>query len=437
MAHIPPKVLVADIFYSALHSVDPYELVKTQTARIRAVFQNDGYHRLLIIGFGKAACPMAKAAEDGLSGLIDEGLVITKCGHCNRHRPEVVRIIEAGHPEPDEHGMKGTAEIMRLLNEADENTLVVCLISGGGSALLVSPTDGITIKEKKLITALLLKAGADIQELNAVRKHISRIKGGRLAQLANPAKVFSLILSDVIGDSLDVIASGPTTPDPTTYSDALSVLEKYRLIDESPESILRVLRDGDKGLVPETAKEGDRAFEKIENLIIGGNKKALIAAKKRAEELGLLSNIISDNIRGEARQIGKWLAEKVISEKRDVDVHQKPLCLISGGETTVTVRGMGLGGRNMELALAFAMEIDGTQGITFLSAGTDGTDGPTEAAGAIVDGETVRRARKDGLDPTEYLCKNDSYNFFSKEGGLFVTGPTGTNVMDIQLAVIN
>ncbi len=437
MAHIPQKVLVADIFYSALHSVDPYELVKTQTAVIRAVFQEEGYHRLLIIGFGKAACPMAKAAEDGLSCLIDGGLVITKGGHCERHRPEKVRIIEAGHPIPDEHGMKGTGEIMQLLNEADENTLVVCLISGGGSALLVSPADGITVEEKKLITALLLKSGADIQDLNAVRKHISKIKGGRLAQLANPAKVVSLILSDVIGDSLDVIASGPTTPDPTTYSDALSVLEKYGLIDETPKSILKVLRDGEKGLVPETPKEGDRAFEKAENIIIGSNKKALTAAKKRAEELGLLSNIISDNIHGEARQIGKWLAEKVISGRKDVDVHHKPLCLISGGETTVTVRGMGLGGRNMELALAFAMEIDGAEGITFLSAGTDGTDGPTDAAGAIVDGGTFRRARKAGLDPIEYLRKNDSYYFFSKEGGLFVTGPTGTNVMDIQLAVIN
>jgi len=437
MAHIDPKVLVADIFHSALRSVDPFELVKTQTAGIRTAFQKGGYQRLLIIGFGKAACPMAKAVEDGLMGFIGKGVLITKYKHCERYRPEIVRIIEAGHPVPDENGMTGTEEIIRLLRDADEHTLVVCLISGGGSALLVSPADGITVDEKKLITELLLRSGAEIHELNAVRKHISRVKGGRLARLAYPAKVVSLILSDVLGDSLDVIASGPTSPDPTTFSDALSVLKKYGLTEEAPESILKILRTGEKGLIPETPKEGDRAFEKVENLIIGSNKKALAAAKKSAEDLGLSANIISDTIRGEAGESGKWLAEKAIVEQRDVGAHQKPLCLISGGETTVTVRGKGLGGRNMELALAFAMEMDGIDGITLLSAGTDGTDGPTDAAGAIVDGGTLRNARKAGLDPAEFLHNNDSYNFFSKTGGLFVTGPTGTNVMDIQIVVID
>ncbi len=437
MAHFDPKVLVADIFRAALCSVDTYELVKAQTAAIRTVFRKGGYQRLLIIGFGKAACPMAKAVEDGLVGLNDKGLVITKYGHCERYRPGIVRIIEAGHPVPDENGMKGTDDIIRLLRDADEHTLVVCLISGGGSALLVSPADGITIDEKKRITGLLLRSGAGIHDLNAVRKHISRVKGGRLARLAYPAKVISLILSDVIGDSLDVIASGPTSPDSTTFADALSVLKQYGLTDEAQESILRTLREGERGIIPETPKEGDRIFENVENLIIGSNKKALTAAKEKAEDLGLSTNIISDTIRGEADEIGKWLAEKAISEKIDGGAQRNPLCLISGGETTVTVRGNGLGGRNMELALAFAMEIDGIEGITLLSAGTDGSDGPTDAAGAIVDGGTLKNAREAGLDPSEFLRDNDSYNFFRRAGGLFVTGPTGTNVMDIQIVVID
>lgn len=380
---------------------------------------------------------MARAAENRLADLIDQGVVITKYAHCERQRPQIVKIIEAGHPVPDENGMNGTAGIIKLLRDADEHTLVVCLISGGGSALLISPSQGITLAEKKRITGLLLNSGAQIQELNAVRKHISGVKGGRLARLASPAKVISLVLSDVIGDSLDVIASGPTSPDPTTFSDALSVLEKYRLTDETPESILKTLLDGEKGIVPETPKEDDPVFDKVDNLIIGSSKMALAAAKEKATDLGLSVNILSENIHGEAAEIGEWLAEKAVSRKRNLGAHHKPLCLISGGETTVTVRGKGLGGRNMELALAFAMAIGGAEGITLLSAGTDGTDGPTDAAGAIVDGTTSTKAREAGLDPPEYLRNNDSYNFFSKAGGLFVTGPTGTNVMDIQIVVID
>jgi glycerate 2-kinase len=437
MAHTDPKALVADIFYSALRSVDPYELVKTRTAGLRTGFHRGGYQRLLIIGFGKAACPMAKAAEEGLAGLIGKGVIITKYGHCERYRPGTVRIIEAGHPVPDENGMKGAGEIIRLLKEADEHTMVVCLISGGGSALLVSPAPGITIDEKQRITGELLRSGAEIDELNAVRKHISEVKGGRLARLAYPSKVVSLILSDVVGDSLDVIASGPTSPDPTTFSDALSVLEKYGLIDKAPKSILKVLRDGEKGSVPETPKEGDMVFEKVENLIIGSNRSALTAAKEKARDLGLEAIVISDQMRGEAGEAAKWLAERAVSEKSGSGARRKPLCLISGGETTVAVRGRGLGGRNMELALAFAIKTDGIDGITLLSAGTDGTDGPTDAAGAVVCGGTFKKAREAGLDPLAYLRNNDSYNFFSKAGGLFVTGPTGTNVMDIQIVVID
>ncbi|MBI5025342.1 MAG: glycerate kinase [Nitrospirae bacterium] len=443
MQGITNERLATEIFYASLRAVDLYDSVNFYTDIIRSTYQRGNFNRLIVVGFGKAACPMAKAMEDSLMDLIDAAIAITKYGHCEgqgsgiRGQGSKIKMYEAGHPVPDENGLRGTKEIIRLLKDADENTLVICLISGGGSALFVSPYNGISLEEKQKITQLLLRAGANINELNAVRKHISRVKGGRLAGLAYPAKIISLILSDVIGDRLDVIASGPTSPDKTTFNDALRVLEKYGLIERSPHSVLEVLHNGTSGLMPETPKERDIIFERIENIIIGSNRKALEAAKKKAEEHGLQTEIISSEITGEARDVGKWLAKKAIETRDALSVkrHEK-ICLISGGETTVTVKGNGLGGRNMELALSFAIEIDGIDGITLLSAGTDGTDGPTDAAGAIVDGETVKRARAVGLFPDEYLKNNDSYNFFKKIDGLFITGPTGTNVMDIQIVVI-
>jgi hydroxypyruvate reductase/glycerate 2-kinase len=381
---------------------------------------------------------MVKAVEEKLPDLIREGLAITKYGHCSSsYYRGKIRIIEAGHPLPDENGLIGTREIITLLKGADEKTLVVCLISGGGSSLLVAPCEGLSLDEKQKITSLLLNAGANIHELNTVRKHLSRVKGGRLAEIAHPAPVISLILSDVIGDRLDVIASGPTAPDHTTYEDALSVLAKYTLLETVPENALDVFHRGAQGMLPETPKENNVIFEKVQNIIVGNNKKALEAAEAKALELGLHAEIISTEVTGEAREAGKWLA-KVALEARAVYERDRSrkICVISGGETTVTVKGRGLGGRNMELALAFALEIAGTGGVALLSAGTDGTDGPTDAAGALVDGETVRSAKSAGLDPDAYLMNNDSYNFFRQVGGLFTTGPTGTNVMDIQIILI-
>lgn len=453
------KKLVAEIFYAALKAVDPYNAVKLYTDKIRSVYQNGNFKRLIVISFGKAACTMARAVEDDMADLITAGIVITKYGHSMSQESGVksqeskIRIYEAGHPVPDENGLRGTEEIIRLLKTInksnppsppfskggmggflDENTLIVCLISGGGSALFVSPYEGISLIEKQEITELLLKAGADIYELNTVRKHLSKVKGGRLAEIAYPAKVISLILSDVIGDKLDVIASGPTAPDKTTYSDALMVLGKYRLQDESPRAIIEVLQKGANGLIPETPKEGDRIFENTENIIIGSNRIALDAAKQKAESLGSQTEIISSEVTGEAREVGKWLADIALSKRSNSS--NRLNCLISGGETTVTVKGIGMGGRNMELALSFAMEIEGIDGITLLSAGTDGTDGPTDAAGAVVDGQTVLKAKNIGLNPDEYLNNNDSYNLFKKIDELLITGPTGTNVMDIQIMVI-
>lgn len=438
---------VFEIFYASLKAADPFDSVKGYTDKIHAVYQSGNFSRFVVIAFGKAAYPMAEAIGDSFGEIIDSGILITKYGHCNSSITPLkkdgkrgfskIKIFEAGHPFPDENGVKGTDEIINLLKDTDEHTLVVCLISGGGSALLVSPYEGITLNEKQAITQLLLNAGADITELNTIRKHLSKVKGGRLTEIAYPSKIFSLILSDVIGDKLDVIASGPTSPDTTTYADALKVLDKYGLIGKTPKIIIEVLRKGAKSLIPETPKEGDKIFNNVENIIIGSNRIALDAAKKKAEELGFNTEIISSDLAGEARYVGKWLAEEVRKRgSAEVQKNKKPVCLISGGETTVIVKGNGLGGRNMELALAFATEIDGIDGITLLSAGTDGTDGPTDAAGAIVDGETVKKARDAGLDPAEYLANNDSYNFFKKIGGLFITGPTETNVMDIQIILL-
>jgi glycerate 2-kinase len=425
---------ISDIFYASLQAVDPYKSTSLYTDKIRSVFQSGQYKRLIVIGFGKASCPMAKSLEDQLFDLIDYGIVITKYKHCpSPNMLKKIRIFEAGHPVPDENGLIATEAIINLLKGVDKNILLICLISGGGSALFVSPYEGITLNEKQKVTELLLKAGANISELNTVRKHISKVKGGRLAEIAYPAKIISLILSDVIGDRLDVIASGPTAPDKMKYNEALNVLEKYGLIALTPTSVLETLHKGANGLIPETPKEGDKAFRNPENIIIGSNRKALEAAKTKAEKLGFHAEILSSEISGEAREVGRRLAKKGIEAKGK---GQGARCLISGGETTVTVKGNGLGGRNTEFALSFAMEIEGIDGITLLSAGTDGTDGPTDAAGAIVDGETVKKAKAAGLNPEEYLRNNDSYNFFKKIDGLFVTGPTGTNVMDIQIMVV-
>ncbi len=427
--------IVADIFSAALQAVNPNNLVKTYTEGIVQTFKRGDYRRFHLIAFGKAACPMAKAIEDHLNGLIDGGVVITKYGHCGEHKPLSAEVVEAGHPIPDQKGVAGTERVITLLADSDRKTLVVCLVSGGGSALLVSPYDGIVLAEKQRLTESLLKAGATIHELNTVRKHISRVKGGRLAEVAYPARVLSLILSDVIGDRLDVIASGPTAPDETTYEDSLRILNKYGLTAEVPKPIIKLLTGGREGLFPETPKKESPIFEQVENIVIGNNKKALEGAKDRAESLGFRAEILSSNISGEAREAGKELAKRAANFRKEKKTG-RPRCIISGGETTVTVKGRGLGGRNMELALSFAMEIEGIEGVTLLSAGTDGTDGPTDAAGAIVDGKTVEKARAMGLDPEKYLDNNDTYNFFRKIDMLHITGPTGTNVMDIQIMII-
>lgn len=447
------RKMVREIFKDTLEAVNPSFLVRGYAGQIQEYMNTKKFKRLLVAGFGKASYHMAGALVDELDdGMVSDGIVITKYGHAESQPSAVsgqqsanlekIRIFEAGHPIPDENGIRATESIRKLVRSADEHDLVVCLVSGGGSALLVSPYEGIGLKEKQRITDLLMKSGADIVELNAVRKHLSRVKGGRLAELAWPAEVVSLMISDVIGDPLDVIASGPTAPDHSTFQEALDSIGKFNLVDKAPESIIEVLKRGAAGAIPETPKKDNRVFEHVQNIIIGSNRKAIEAARMSARSAGLDVEVLSTGLTGRARDVGKWLAQKAKDEmaqrqvRAEAQKKKNPKCLISGGETTVVVTGDGKGGRNTELALSFAMEIEGTKGVTLLSAGTDGTDGPTDAAGAVVDGETIVRGGAMGLDPRSYLDRNDSYTFFKQTDSLLITGPTGTNVMDVQIAVI-
>jgi glycerate-2-kinase len=331
--------------------------------------------------------------------------------------------------------------MMDLVKRANEQTLVLCLLSGGASALMVAPVEGLTLRDKQEVTSLLLKAGSSIDELNAVRKHLSAVKGGRFAKAACPAQIVALILSDVIGDRLDVIASGPTARDMTTYTDALTVIDKYGLKGSMPSRVTAFLERGIAGQELETVKSGDSCLLKTRNVIIGGINHALAAAKEAIRQLGISSDILTKELQGEAKEAARFLARAAQKTRDELNPGERR-CLLSGGETIVTVRENGKGGRNQELAMAFAIEIAGTTGVTLLSAGTDGTDGPTNAAGAIVDGSTVQRARELGVHPEPYLGNNDSYTFFSrldaldKDKHLLVTGPTGTNVMDIQIILV-
>lgn len=421
------------IFREALKAVDPYNCVKRSIAEIRELYSYGNYKELYVVAAGKGAYGMCRAAEEMLGDLITKGIAVTKYGHGGKL--DTIEILEASHPLPDDNGVAAGEKLVDLLRGATEKRLLLCLISGGGSALLVAPVEGVSLEDKKKTTDLLLKAGAEIDELNCVRKHLSRLKGGRLAQLAAPATITSFILSDVIGDPLDIIASGPTAADRSTFQEALSIIEKYKIKDYTPPSVLNFFTAGVIGMVADTPKPGSEVFDRVKNKIIGNNSIALDAAKVKALDLGYKTEVTTSTLSGEAKKVAAEMAKEALGRKKELLEGEK-LCLISGGETTVTVKGDGKGGRNMELALAFAEKIKGKNGITLLSAGTDGTDGPTDAAGGIVDGFTIIDAEARGLVTSDYLKNNDSYHFFDKSGGLFKTGPTGTNVMDIQVMIV-
>ena len=435
------------IFNAALEAVDPGLAVRQHltcdNGWLRSAghsYRLDEFDRLLVVGGGKAAARMGQAAEDILADRISSGLLVTRRGYAVPLRR--IRLVEAAHPVPDEAGMRAAQEMIALLKGGDERALILCLLSGGASALMVAPAPGVQLADKQAVTDLLLKNGAAIEELNAVRKHLSAIKGGRLAKAAYPAAVLTLILSDVIGDRLDVIASGPTAPDATTFDDAAAVIGKYDLWERLPARAATHLRRGLEGREPETIKKDDPCFRRVSHVLVGSLSQALDAAAARAEGLGFQTETVTRELQGEARQAALQLAARARHTRNALPPAGR-LCLLSGGETTVRVRGKGRGGRNQELALAFAIQIAGTKGIVMLSAGTDGVDGPTDAAGAIVDGDTVALGKKLGLDAALFLENNDSYSFFSEldaRGGDHShvrTGPTGTNVMDIQVILIS
>ena len=434
------------MFNAALEAVDPHSAVikavhveNTMLTAGGSVYSLDVFDRIIVVGAGKATAAMAAAAEEVLGDRIDRGIVIVKYGHAGKL--STIEQVEAAHPVPDEAGVQGTQRILDLVRRADEKTLVICLLSGGGSSLLVAPHRGITLKDKQRTTELLLKAGATIDELNTVRKHISAVKGGRLAQLAHPATVLTMIFSDVIGDRLDVIASGPTTSDSSTFSDAAAVIERYRLKAMLPPEVNAFLERGMAGREPETARSVDACFLRTSNVIVGSSAQALAAAREKAAALGWRPEIVTAELQGGAREAARMLARKAINARDEMKQGDRR-CLLYGGETTVVVRGTGRGGRNQELALAFALEIAGVDGISLLSGGTDGTDGPTDATGAVVGGSVVPGARNLGIHPEVYLGNNDSYAFFQRldaqsgEQHHLMTGPTGTNVMDLQIVLI-
>ena len=438
--------IARDIFLKAVSAVDPSNklqevfgvehgsLVVHMEGHPRREFDLKDFDRIFLVGTGKAAASMARAAEEILGSRISAGIISIKYGHVLPLK--YTEAIEAGHPLPDQNGLKGSEKICSLLKDSGPRDLVVFLLSGGGSALLPLPAQGVSLPEKQEVTQLLLDCGADIGEINAVRKHISRIKGGWLARLAYPSTVLSFILSDVVGDALDVIGSGPTVPDNSTFDEAWEILEKYDLVREIAPSIKNHLLAGREKKVEETPKPGDEAFQKVYNILIGSNRLALNAAEQEAASKGFHPLILSSSIVGETREAARFhvaVAREVVSTGNPVP---RPACIISGGETTVTIRGHGLGGRNQEFALAGALEISGLEKVVLLSAGTDGTDGPTDAAGAIVDHTTAKRAWEMGLDLKAHLENNNAYPFFEKLGDLLVTGPTHTNVMDVRIILV-
>lgn len=407
-----------------------------------AAFELPAAGRIFAIGMGKASARMALGLEGVLGSDLAGGVIAVKHGH-----GEVLsrlHLVEAGHPVPDSGSLRAAGMMLDLGQSLDTTLdardLVIVLVSGGGSAILCAPALGLTLEDKIQATDLLLKSGASIGEVNCVRKHLSAVKGGQLARALHPARVLTLVLSDVIGDDLDAIASGPTVPDPTTFAEAQAIVRRYGLMERLPQAARRRLIEGGAGIIAETPKPGESAFADNRTVLVGNNRIALAAAEAEAKLRGYECLVLTSRLEGEARE----LARLFLGMGKDISKSgfplRRPACVIAGGETTVTVRGKGRGGRNQEMALAFLDALfrspkDG-DGLTFLSAGTDGNDGPTDAAGACVDRTTLDRVRFLGLDPASALADNDSYRFFEAAGALLKAGPTNTNVCDVQVLIV-
>jgi glycerate-2-kinase len=435
------RKLAVENLEAALNAVDPKHMVESRLLLKDSILKVNGrsfnlkrLKNVYVVGGGKAGGSMAEVVEKILGKRITDGFVNVPRG--SKNKTSKIKLHCASHPVPDEAGVEGTRSMLDIVERAGSNDLVICLISGGGSSLMPLPRGPVSLTDKKEITQALLKSGATINEVNTVRKHISDFKGGWLAKRAYPANVLNLILSDVVGDPLDFIASGPTVPDSTTFRDAIEVLKKYDLWAKAQKSIRKVLSDGDKGLIPDTPKASDKVFRKVHNAVVGNNRIASLAACEHLKSEGLNTLLLTATLEGEARDVGVMLATIAKEVSASGNPVPKPAGIVVGGETTVTVRGEGLGGRNQELVLASASKLKGSEGTVVASLSTDGVDGPTDAAGAVADGKTAARATKIRLAPENFLAENNSYRFFSRLNDLIFTGPTGTNVNDVSVIVV-
>lgn len=433
--------LILEAIEFTLSSISPHRLIKEHVKRDGDKIQIDNLsidlkkvNKIIVIGGGKASALMAEALYSILGDKINYGVVVIPEYQNQKFYTGSIELLKASHPIPTIKSIQASLKILEIVNKLSENDLVFCLISGGGSALMTLPMEGITLEDKQIITKRLLQSGATINELNIVRKHISNIKGGRLAQKIYPARIIGLIISDVVGNPIDIIASGPIAPDPSTYKDAIEILKRYNLWDNAPESIRKTLEKGLNGLIPETPKFNDKIFEKVHNFIIGSNELACESAFNYLSSKGLDAMILTTLLEGEAREVGKVIASiaKYMKIKR---ASMKGFSIIFGGETTVTVKGSGKGGRNQELVVSACKFIDNVRGLAIASLGTDGIDGFTDVAGGIVDSYTLSRAKRMGLNVESYLQNNDSNTFLKMLGDTIITGPTGINVNDVIIAV--
>src|SRR5271157_415629 len=438
---LPSSTPVKRVMEAALMAADPYQVIQRsvhlQSDRLRIAdheYDLARFSRIFVVAFGKASLAMTRGLVDALDGRLTGGMIVLK------HTPlesaitgltVTFKVLVGGHPVPNSGSVESARQVFEFSHQLKANDLVFCLISGGGSALLSFPVDEISLADIQQMTSLLLSSGAEIGEMNAIRKHIDRVKGGGLARQFHPAQLVTLVLSDVIGSPLDVIASGPTTADPSTFSDAWNVIQKYHLAEKTPVSIRRYIEAGVQGEKIETVKTGDRCLEKVQNLVVSSNFQAAQAAVEAACREGFNCQLLTTFLNGEARQAGNFMAgilHQMVDSGQPVS---RPGCLVLGGETTVMLRGSGLGGRNLETALGAVRAMDGLDKALLITLATDGEDGPTDAAGAVVSGDTFKRGNALGLSVNDFLEQNDSYSYFDRLGDLIRTGPTGTNVNDL------
>ena len=428
----------AEIIAAAIIAADPGEAVKRVLRREGSGLQiGDSFYdlqkvgRIFVIAFGKAAIPMTQAVCEIISDAIVAGIVITK----HQNEPDGLgtrfKIFQGGHPIPDEGSLKGTHAVLSVIKDLNEDDLVICLVSGGGSALFTMQREGVSIEDLQVIVRQLLECGASISEINTIRKHLDLVKGGGLARLAFPTRIATLILSDVVGSPMETIASGPTVPDPSTFSDAWKILERYKLLKSAPVGILRTIQQGLAGILPETAKPDERTFLNVKNIIIGDNRLSALASLQAAKQKGFHAMLLSSYVQGEARIVGQVMGGVLREIATSGHPVPRPGCIIAGGETTVTVAGKGMGGRNLETGLGAVRELAGQENVLLVSLASDGEDGPTDSAGAAVSGDTFTISQQLGLDIDQFLLNNDSYHFFEKTGGIIRCGPTGTNVNDL------